>query len=147
MKIIQPDEVITWVDVNGNERPMGPTSWTNESEAKACTKISNHLPKIAPKKTKVIVTRFTAHKHIIRNYLQRIGDYNTKVTTTTGGLGTQADIVIFSLDRNNPERNVEQLEHQLSNLLWVKWDQKSCQKWFKSHWPQILQIFLKDNKS
>jgi hypothetical protein len=77
--VIQPDEVITWVDVNGNERPMGPTSWANELEAKACIKISNHLSKIAPKKTKVIVTRFTAQKHIIRNYLQRMGDYSTKV--------------------------------------------------------------------
>jgi hypothetical protein len=104
--VIQPDEVITWVDVNGNERPMGPTSWANEMEAKACVKISNHLSKIAPKKTKVIVTRFTAQKHIIRNYLQRIEDHDTKVTTTTGALGTQADIVIFSLVRNNSERNV-----------------------------------------
>jgi hypothetical protein len=104
--IVQPDEVITWVDVNGNERPMGPTSWANELEAKACVKISNHLSKIATKKTQVIVTRFIAQKYIIRNYLQRIGDYNTKVTTTTGALGTQADIVIFSLARNNPERNV-----------------------------------------
>lgn len=75
-------------------------------EAKACVKISNHLSQIAPKKTKVIVTRFTAQKHIIRNYMQRMGDYNTKVTTTTGALGTQADIVIFSLVRNNLERNV-----------------------------------------
>ena len=38
--------------------------------------------------------------------MQRMGDYNTKVTTTTGALGTQADIVIFSLVRNNLERNV-----------------------------------------
>jgi hypothetical protein len=104
--IIQPDEVITWVDVNGNERPMGPTSWANEMEAKACVKISDHLSRIAAKKTIVIVTRFTAQKHIIRNYLQRMGVNNTKVTTTTGALGTQADIVIFSLVRNNPERNV-----------------------------------------
>jgi superfamily I DNA and/or RNA helicase len=104
--IIQPDEVVTWVDANGAERPLGPTSWANELEAKACVKISNHLSKIAPKKTKVIVTRFTAQKHFIRNYLQRIGDYNTKVTTTTGALGTQADIIIFSLVRNNHERNV-----------------------------------------
>jgi hypothetical protein len=43
--IIQPDEVITWIDVNGNERPMGPTSWANELEAIACVKISNHLSK------------------------------------------------------------------------------------------------------
>jgi superfamily I DNA and/or RNA helicase len=38
--------------------------------------------------------------------LQRIGDYCTKVTTTTGALGIQADIIIFSLVRNNLERNV-----------------------------------------
>jgi superfamily I DNA and/or RNA helicase len=31
---------------------------------------------------------------------------NIKVTTTTGALGTQADVVLFSLVRNNPERNV-----------------------------------------
>jgi superfamily I DNA and/or RNA helicase len=85
---------------------MGPTSWANELEAKACVKISNHLSKITPKNTKLILIRFTAQKHIIRNCLQRIGDYSTKVTTTTGALGTQADIVIFSLVRNNPERNV-----------------------------------------
>jgi hypothetical protein len=35
-----------------------------------------------------------------------MGHTNIKVTTTTGALGTQADIVIFSLTRNNPERNV-----------------------------------------
>jgi superfamily I DNA and/or RNA helicase len=31
---------------------------------------------------------------------------NIKVTTTTGALGTQVDIVLFSLTRNNLERNV-----------------------------------------
>ena len=31
---------------------------------------------------------------------------NIKVTTTTGVLGTQADIVLFLLTRNNPKRNV-----------------------------------------
>jgi superfamily I DNA and/or RNA helicase len=49
---------------------------------------------------------FSPLPSLIRNYLQKIGDYNTKVTTTTGALGTQADVVIFSLVRNNPERNV-----------------------------------------
>jgi hypothetical protein len=62
-EIIQPDEVITWVDINGNEKPIGPTSWANELEAKACMKISKHLSQIAPKKTEVIVTKFTAQKH------------------------------------------------------------------------------------
>ncbi len=105
--IIQPDEVITWVDVNGNERPMGPSSWANESEAKACAKICNHLTCLTTKKTIVVVTRFTAQKQMIRYYLQKIGcPLSIKVTTTTGALGTQADIVIFSLVRNNSERNV-----------------------------------------
>ncbi|HZE78900.1 MAG TPA: hypothetical protein VE089_10175 [Nitrososphaeraceae archaeon] len=31
---------------------------------------------------------------------------NIKVTTATGVLGTQADIVLFLLTRNNPGRNV-----------------------------------------
>jgi hypothetical protein len=35
-----------------------------------------------------------------------MGHTDIKVTTTTGALGTQADIVLFSLTRNNPERNV-----------------------------------------
>src|SRR2546428_7045838 len=35
-----------------------------------------------------------------------MGHNDIKVTTTTGALGTQADIVLFSLTRNNPERNV-----------------------------------------
>ena len=34
-------------------------------------------------------------RHIMRNYLQKMEDYSTKVTTTTGVLGTQADIVLF----------------------------------------------------
>jgi hypothetical protein len=25
--IIDPDEVVTWVDINGNEEPIGATSW------------------------------------------------------------------------------------------------------------------------
>ena len=41
-----------------------------------------------------------------KKLLEKTGDYNTKVTTTTDALGIQADIVVFSLVRNNPERNV-----------------------------------------
>ena len=69
--IIQPDEVTTWIDINGNERPMGPTSWANDLEAKACAKICNHLSFIT-KKSIVVITRFTAQKQIIRHYLQKM---------------------------------------------------------------------------
>ena len=103
--IIQPDEVTTWIDINGNERPFGPTSWMNNLEAKASAKVCNHLASIT-KKSILVITRFTAQKQIIRHYLQKMGHPEFKVTTTTGALGTQADIVIFSLVRNNLERNV-----------------------------------------
>jgi AAA domain len=105
--IIEPDEVTTWVDINGTEQPMGPSSWANNTEAKACAKICGHLVQITQcSKSIVVVTRFTAQKQIIRRYLQRMGHTDIKVTTTTGALGTQADIVLFSLTRNNPQRIV-----------------------------------------
>ena len=105
--IIEPDEVTTWVDIDGIEQPRGPSSWANNMEAKACAKICSHLIQITRRsKSIVVVTRFTAQKQIITRYLQRMGHTNIKVTTTTGALGTQADIVLFSLTRNNPERIV-----------------------------------------
>src|SRR5215469_7253949 len=64
------------------------------------------LKHIAPRKSIVAVSRFRGQKQFIRSYLQRTGHSDIKVTTTTGALGTQADIVLFSLTRNNPERNV-----------------------------------------
>ena len=94
-------------DKGNVEEPIGPSSWANETEAKACAKICHQLRHIAPQKSIVIITRYTAQKQLIRGYLHSIGlGDNIKVTTTTGALGTQADIVIFSLVRNNPENNV-----------------------------------------
>jgi superfamily I DNA and/or RNA helicase len=97
--------VTTWVDINGSEQPIGPASWANDIEAKTYAKICHHLTRIAPRKSIVVVSRFNGQKQFIRSYLQRMGHSDIKVTTT-GGLGTQADIVLFSLTRNNPERNV-----------------------------------------
>jgi energy-coupling factor transporter ATP-binding protein EcfA2 len=58
--IIDPSEVITWVDINnGNEEAIGPTSWANEVEARACAKICYHLRRVT-RKSIVIITRFTA---------------------------------------------------------------------------------------
>jgi superfamily I DNA and/or RNA helicase len=105
-EIIEPEEVTTWVDINGNEQPVGPSSWANDVEAKACAKICRHLVQITHNKSIAVITRFKAQKLTIVRYLQRMGYTNIKVTTTTGALGTQADIVLFSLTRNNKERNV-----------------------------------------
>ena len=88
-------------------RPIGPSSWVNDREAKACAKICSHLVHLTrSSKSIAVITRFSAQKLIITRYLQRMGHSDIKITTTTGALGTQADIVLFSLTRSNPELNV-----------------------------------------
>ncbi|HEX9318475.1 MAG TPA: DEAD/DEAH box helicase [Nitrososphaeraceae archaeon] len=106
-EIITPEEVTTWVDINGNEESIRESSYYNDTEARACARIYDHLRKCT-RKSIVIVSRFTGQRAVIRNYLQRMGHTDVKVTTTTSALGTQADIVLFSLVRNNPERIVGQ---------------------------------------
>ena len=105
--IIQPEEVITWVDINGKEQQSGPTSWANDLEAKACAKICKALRAVT-KKSIAIVTRFSEQRRIISKYIQRMGLSDVKTSTTTGALGTQADIVLFSLVRSNAEKIVGQ---------------------------------------
>jgi superfamily I DNA and/or RNA helicase len=105
VEILKPEEVITWVNLNGNEMMAGPSSWYNDVEAKACVRICCELKRVAPSKSISIVTRYTEQRRTILKYLQHL-DVENRVLTTTGALGTQADIVIFSLVRNNPERLV-----------------------------------------
>jgi superfamily I DNA and/or RNA helicase len=104
-EIIDPDEVITWVDMDGTEEEVLAFSWLNDHEARACAKICNHLRTLT-KKSIVMVTRFTGQKLQIRYYLKMMGVSDIRVTTTTGALGTQSDIVLFSVVRNNSERIV-----------------------------------------
>jgi superfamily I DNA and/or RNA helicase len=103
--IIEPEEVITWVDIDGIEEEILASSWINDLEAKACAKVCNHLRSLTNKSI-VVITRFTGQKMQIRNYMRMMGVSNIRITTTTGALGTQSDIVIFSLVRNNPNRIV-----------------------------------------
>jgi superfamily I DNA and/or RNA helicase len=105
--IINPEEPVTWVDINGAENILGFSSWTNDTEAKACAKLCQQLAYATRNRSIVVVTRYTGQRLLISNYLVQIGlTDRARVTTTTGALGTQADIVIFSLVRNNEERNV-----------------------------------------
>jgi hypothetical protein len=103
--VINPEEVVTWVDLNGHEEMAGPTSWYNDLEARACVRICCELKRVAPFKSISIVTRYTEQRRLISNYLQN-ANMGVRVLTTTGALGTQADIVLFSIVRNNPERLV-----------------------------------------
>jgi ABC-type oligopeptide transport system ATPase subunit len=103
--IINPDEVVTWVDLNGVEEMAGPSSWYNDLEAKACARICCEIRRVAPSKSITIVTRYAEQRRIVSRYLQQL-DLGVRVLTTAGALGTQADIVIFTIVRNNPERRI-----------------------------------------
>jgi hypothetical protein len=54
--VINPDEVITWADLNGTEEMAGPSSWYNDIESKACVKICCEL-RVASSKSISIVTK------------------------------------------------------------------------------------------
>ena len=94
------------------ETPYKESSWSNPQEAVACARICKNLVKL-PTLTKnnsiVIITRFTGQVMTIRNLLAQmdiLDNYNIKVTTTTTALGTQGDIVLFSLVRNNQDKTL-----------------------------------------
>ena len=103
--IINPDEVVTWVDLNGVEEMAGPSSWHNDLEARACARICSEIRRIAPSKSITIVTRYAEQRRTISRYLQQL-DLGIRVLTTAGALGTQADVVIFTIVRNNLERQI-----------------------------------------
>jgi energy-coupling factor transporter ATP-binding protein EcfA2 len=115
-QILDPEEVVTWLDIQKSEEtPSKESSWINLAEARACAKICKQLVKHMPQQQQhlkeekriVIITRFTGQVMAIRNLLAQMDlfdNHDIRVTTTTTALGTQADIVLFSLVRNNQER-------------------------------------------
>jgi superfamily I DNA and/or RNA helicase len=112
-QIINPDDVVTWIDMDKSEEiPYKESSWSNPQEAVACAKICKNLvklPALAQNNSIVIITRFTGQVMAIRNLLAQmdlLDNYNIKVTTTTTALGTQGDIVLFSLVRNNHDKTL-----------------------------------------
>lgn len=104
--IIKSEDVITWGDLKGEEDMFGASSWMNDSEARACAKLCGELRRVAKGKTIAIISRYTAQRAAIKRYLRLMGLNDVIVQTTTAALGTQADIVIVSLTRNNEENFV-----------------------------------------
>jgi hypothetical protein len=112
-QIINPDDVVTWIDMRKSEEiPYKESSWSNPLEAAACARICKNLvklPTLTRNNSIVIITRFTGQVMAIRNLLAQmdlLDDYNIKVTTTTTALGTQGDIVLFSIVRNNQDKTL-----------------------------------------
>ena len=76
-QIINPEDVITWIDTcKSEEIPYKESSWSNPQEAIACARICENLVKLRPFSTSmneevsnsiVIITRFTGQVREIRN--------------------------------------------------------------------------------
>lgn len=81
----------------------GASSWYNDLEAKTCARISCEIRRVAPSKSITVVTRYAEQRRIVSRYLRQLG-LGARVLTTACALGTQDDIVIFTIARNNPER-------------------------------------------
>jgi hypothetical protein len=71
--IINPEEPVTWVDINGAENTMGFSSWTNHAEAKAFAKLCQQLAHATRNRSIVVVTRYTGQRLLISDYLAQIG--------------------------------------------------------------------------
>ena len=82
-----------------------PSSWCNDQEAKACAHLCSEIRRAAPSKSITILTRYAEQRRTISRYLQQL-DLGIRVLTTAGALGTQADVVIFTIVRNNLERHI-----------------------------------------
>jgi hypothetical protein len=50
-KIIDPEEVVTWVDINGTEEEILASSWGNDLEARACVRACEQLTQVTRNKT------------------------------------------------------------------------------------------------
>ena len=96
--IINSEEPVTWVDINGAENTLGFSSWTNDTEAKACAKLCQQLAYATRNRSIVVVTRYTSQRVLISNYLVQMGlTDRARVTTTTGCIGNaggHCDILI-----------------------------------------------------
>lgn len=103
--VINPDKVVTWMDLDGIEEMAGPSSWYNDLEAKACARICCEIRRVAPYKSIAVVTRYAEQRRTVSRYLRQL-DLDVRVLTTAGALGTQADVVLFTIVRNNLERRI-----------------------------------------
>jgi len=103
-EILQPEPMITFVDVPGIQQESGPTSWCNPNEAKVISNICREAIRCSTAQSVMPITRFSAQRNLIYDHLKELGIYNILPKTTTEALGLEEDVCIFSLTKNNPER-------------------------------------------
>lgn len=99
--ILAPEPVVTFVDVNGRETQEGLLSYSNTAEAKAVVKIAKQIAECTDGKTSIMaISRYKEQCKLIKKLAENAG-VCLDVRTTTGALGAEADVVLFSITRNN----------------------------------------------
>jgi hypothetical protein len=102
-RILAPDGVVKFVDVRSSTEEMaGYSSWKNETEARLVAKIVQQASLSAPTSSISVVTCYTHQREQIRWNLYSLGLRDVRVLSVREALGSEADIVVFSLVRNNP---------------------------------------------
>ncbi len=83
-KIINPEEPVTWVDINGEENTLGFSSWAHEIQAKTYAKLCQPLAYASRNRSIVVDTRYTGQAQLISHYLgQMVLTDRVRATTTT----------------------------------------------------------------
>jgi len=102
VKLLDPESVVTYIDLKGQEEPQGISSYSNPTEAKAVVKLAQQIHKCTRGQTSIMsIARYKEQRRLISRYARNIG-MEIDSRTTTGALGAQADAVIVSQTRNNP---------------------------------------------
>ncbi len=101
-RILDPESVVTMIDLlDGAEEQRGLTSYVNPTVARATARLCQQIAGCIGDQTIMVVTRYAAQRDLLSGLLNRLGLYRIKVVTTTQALGTQADLTIATLVRNN----------------------------------------------
>jgi len=105
-EILKPEPPITFVNVRGEERRHGLSSWANPVEAKAVAKIILEARSSLAGHSITSITRYTGQRFEVDRCLRALGTLNHETKTTTQALGTECDLDIVSLTRNNREHEL-----------------------------------------
>lgn len=101
-KLLDPEPIVTFIDVKGQELQEGISSYSNPTEAKAVVRLAKQIFWCTNGKASIMaISRYKEQRRLINKLAGNEG-VPLDARTTTGALGTQADTVIVSITRNNP---------------------------------------------
>jgi superfamily I DNA and/or RNA helicase len=101
-KLLDPEPVVTYINVKGQEQPEGVSSYSNPMEVKVVVRLAQQIYNCTKRETSVMaITIYKEQRKLISRYARSLG-IPLDSRTTTAALGAQADVVIVSQTRNNP---------------------------------------------